>query len=129
MTYQNVKIGATDLGEVYANLVSCLSNLGNVYSGTAMDRTTLRATSDVGTGASKIAYALDLEAYGHSDVQSGKNLANQGLPLVLDATLGAAGSSGANTQASASDGIAAGYLLHDVVYSLAGVIGTITSNG
>jgi hypothetical protein len=128
MPSKNVKIGSTDLGEVYANLVSCLSNLGNVYSGTAMDRTTLRATSDVGTGASKIAYALDLEAYGHSDVQSGKNLANQGLPLVFEATLGASGSSGANNQASASDCIADVFLLHDVVYSLDGVSGNITAN-
>jgi len=113
-----------DLGEVYCNLVGCLSNLGNIYSATGMNRDTFIVADETGTSASKVAYALDLEAYGHSDVQSGKNLAGQGLPLVLEATLG---TSTAN-MASSADVLVDCYLLHDVVYSLDGMSGNITAN-
>ena len=37
MPSKNIKVGATDLGEAYANLVGCLSNLGNIYSATGMN--------------------------------------------------------------------------------------------
>ena len=113
-----------DIGEVYSNLVGCLSNLGNIYSGTSMNRDTFIVADETSTVASKIAYALDLEAYGHSDVQSGKNLANQGLPLVFEASLG----SGTANMASNADVLVDCYLLHDVVYSLDGVSGNITAN-
>ena len=124
MPSKNVAVSTTDIGEAYANLVGCLSNLGNIYSSTGMNASTFYLSSDTATSASKIAYALDLEAYGHSDVQSGKNLANQGLPLVFEATLG---SSSAN-QASSADVAVDCFLLHDVVYSLDGVSGNITAN-
>ena len=124
MPSKNVACSTTDKGEVYANLVGCLSNLGNIYSATGMNRDTFYLASDVGNVADKIAYALDLEAYGHSDVQSGKNLANQGLPLVFEANLG----SGNANQASAADVLVDCYLLHDVVYSLDGVSGNISAN-
>lgn len=124
MPSKNIAISTTDLGEGYANLVGCLSNLGNIYSATGMNRDTFYLASDVGTVASKVAYALDLEAYGHSDVQSGKNLANQGLPLVFEANLG----SGNSNQAATADILVDCYLLHDVVYSLDGVSGNITAN-
>lgn len=124
MPSKNVAVSTTDLGEVYANLVGCLSNLGNIYSATGMNRDTFYLADDTAVTASKVAYALDLEAYGHSDVQSGKNLANQGLPLVFEANLG---SSTAN-QASSADVLVDCYLLHDVVYSLDGVSGNITAN-
>jgi hypothetical protein len=124
MPSKNIAVSTTDIGEAYANLVGCLSNLGNIYSATGMNADTFYLADDTSTTASKIAYALDLEAYGHSDVQSGKNLANQGLPLVLEANLG---SSTAN-QASAADILVDCFLLHDVVYSLDGVSGNITAN-
>ena len=113
-----------DLGEVYCNLVGCLSNLGNIYSATGMNRDTFIVADETGTVASKVAYALDLEAYGHSDVQSGKNLAGQGLPLVLEANLG----TGTANIASSADVLVDCYLLHDVVYSLDGMSGNITAN-
>ena len=128
MPSKNVVIKNTadnnDLGEVYANLVGCLSNLGNIYSATGINRDTFIVADETSAVASKIAYALDLEAYGHSDVQSGKNLANQGLPLVLEANLG----SGTANMASSADVLVDCYLLHDVVYSLDGVSGNITAN-
>ena len=123
MPSKNIKVGATDPGEAYANLVGCLSNLGNIYSATGMNRDTFYLT-DAGNVGSKIAYALDLEAYGHSDVQSGKNLANQGLPLVFEATLAGDTTNGAKTNDIQVDC----FLLHDVVYSLDGVSGNITAN-
>lgn len=125
MPSKNVAISTTDLGEVYANLVGCLSNLGNIYSATGMNRDTFYLADDTAATASKVAYALDLESYGHSDVQSGKNLANQGLPLVLEANL--TDSNTAN-QAKTADCLVDCYLLHDVVYSLDGVSGNITAN-
>lgn len=124
MPSKNIACSTTDKGEVYANLVGCLSNLGNIYSASGMNRDTFYLASDVGNVADKIAYALDLEAYGHSDVQSGKNLANQGLPLVFEANLG----TGNANQASAADCLVDTYLLHDVVYSLDGISGNITAN-
>jgi len=114
MPSKNVAVGATDLGEVYANLQGCMSNLGNVNSASGMNRDTFILASDVGTVASKVAYALDLEAYGHSDVQSGKNLSGQGLPLVFEASLG----SGDANAAATLDVLQDCYLLHDVIYSL-----------
>jgi hypothetical protein len=122
MPSKNIAVATNDVGEAYANLVGCLSNLGNIYSATGMNRDTFYNSDD--RGCSKIAYALDLEAYGHSDVQSGKNLANQGLPLVLEVNTG----TGNANQASSADVLVDCYLLHDVVYSLDGVSGNITAN-
>ena len=125
---KNIAIANTadnvDLGEVYANLVGCLSNIGNIYSSTAMNVDTFIVADETGVVASKVAYALDLESYGSSSVQSGKNLANQGLPLVFEANLG----TGTANMASSADVLVDCFLLHDVVYSLNGIDGNITAN-
>ena len=121
---QSIATAAIDIGETYSTLVGCLSNLGNIYSSTAMNQDNFLKLDDTGTAAPKVAYGLDLEAYGHSDVQSGKNLANQGLPLVFEATLGAS----TTNQASSADCLCDCFLLHDVVYSLDGVSGSLQSN-
>ena len=129
MPHSDISVSTSDLGESYATLSQCLSNLGNVYSSTCMnvDNYRLPVDQDGSSGqatASKIAYGLDLESYGHSDVQSGKNLSNQGLPIVFNAQLG----TGTANQASTADCLCDMYLLYDVVYSLDGVSGTITAN-
>ena len=129
MPSSDISASATDFGEQYSTLLQCLANLGNVYSASCMDRDNFRMAIDQDGSssqaqASKCAYGLDLEAYGHSDVQSGKNLANQGLPIVFNATLG----SGTANQAATKDVLCDMFLLHDVVYSLDGVSGTITAN-
>ena len=121
---KQIAVSSDDPGEAYANLVGCLSNLGNIHSSTGMNRDTFYLDSDVGAVASKIAYGIDLESYGHSDVQSGKNLANQGLPLVFEAVLG----TGNANQAATADVLVDCFLLHDVVYSLDGISGNITAN-
>lgn len=121
---QSIAVASVDIGETYSTLVGCLSNLGNIYSSTAMNQDNFLKLDDTATAAPKVAYGLDLEAYGHSDVQSGKNLANQGLPLVFEATLGAS----TTNQASSADCLCDCFLLHDVVYSLDGVSGSLQSN-
>ena len=125
---KNITIANTadnvDLGEVYANLVGCLSNIGNIYSSTAMNADTFIVADETGTVASKVAYALDLESYGSSSVQSGKNLANSGLPLVFEANLG----TGSANMASSADILVDCFLLHDIVFSLSGIDGNISSN-
>tara|TARA_R110001632_G_scaffold154773_1_gene272911 strand:- start:1969 stop:3360 length:1392 start_codon:yes stop_codon:yes gene_type:complete len=129
MPHSDIAVSGTDLGESYATLTQCLSNLGNVYSSSCMNKDNYRFAIDTdgasATKGSKIAYGLDLESYGHSDVQSGKNLSNQGLPVVFNAQLSSA--TGAN-QALTADCSCDMYLLYDVVYSLDGVSGTITAN-
>lgn len=110
-----VQASATNIGETYSHLVRCLNNLGNSYAGTTMNRTTF-VTTNASNKGSKIAYGLDLESYGHSDVQSGKNLSGQGLPIVFRPTI--------TTSASM---LLDCYLLHDVVYTLDGISGTITA--
>ena len=117
--------GATgqNIGQTFAQLQNCFANLGNIYTGTCMNAVNFIGAND-NTHSSKVAYGLDLEAYGHSDVQSGKNLANQGLPIVF------------NCNASANNGglIQAGntsldtFLMYDVIYTLDGVSGTISAS-
>lgn len=129
MPNSDIAISATDFGQNYACLLQCLANLGNVYAATCIDRDNYRQAIDQDGSssqakASKIAYGIDLEAYGHSDVQSGKNLSNQGLPIVMNAQLG----TGTANQASSKDCLCDMFLLYDVVYSLDGVSGTITAN-
>lgn len=119
-----------DIGEAYSNLVMCLSNLGNVYSATCFtpDNFYLPDNNTSGTNTknigSRIAYGLDLEAYGHSNVQSGKNLANQGLPLVFECSLPSDATNSANGGAVLCDQ----FLLYDVVFTLDGISGSITAN-
>tara|TARA_R110002153_G_scaffold272900_1_gene442406 strand:+ start:90 stop:1484 length:1395 start_codon:yes stop_codon:yes gene_type:complete len=130
MPHADIAVSGTDLGESYATLTQCLSNLGNVYSSTCMNKDNYRLTIDQDGSssqapASKIAYGLDLESYGHSDVQSGKNLSNQGLPVVFNAQLS---TTATENQAASADCNCDMYLLYDVVYSLDGVSGTITAN-
>lgn len=124
MPSKDITFSAIDTGETYGALVQCLSNLGNINSSTCINKNTFRAANDT-TGASKVAFGLDLEAYGHSDVQSGKNLANQGLPIVFEANY----QSGAtNNCATDNDMLVDCFILHDVVYSLDGISGNITAN-
>jgi len=110
-----------NMGETFAQLQNCFANLGNIYTGTCITQDNFLAADDVAT-ASKVAYGLDLESYGHSDVQSGKNLANQGLPIVFNANI-----SGTNIL-SASAGLLDTFLMYDVIYTLDGVSGTISAS-
>jgi hypothetical protein len=109
-------VNGADIGESFSHLVNCLANLGNVYTGTMMVRQNYLKADN--SSSSRIAFGVDLETYGHSDVQSGMNLSGQGLPIVFRPTLGVVGGA-VNVDC---------YALHDVVYTLDGISGTITSS-
>lgn len=115
-----------NFGENFAQLMNCFANLGNIYTGTCIAQDTFIASNDL-EKASKISYGLDLESYGHSDVQSGKNLANQGLPIVFNATIN---KSAATSFLAAADttGLLDTFLMYDVIYTLDGVSGTISAS-
>jgi hypothetical protein len=116
--------GSRNMGESFAQLMNCFANLGNIYTGTCISQDTFISTNDL-TVASKIAYGLDLESYGHSDVQSGKNLANQGLPIVFNATID---KSTSFLNDDDTTGIVDTFLMYDVIYTLDGVSGTISAS-
>lgn len=119
-----------DIGEVYSNLMMSLSNLGNIYSASCFtpDNFFTPDNNTNGTGTKnigcRVAYALDLESYPHSNVQSGMSLANQGLPIVFEITT----NTGASNAGSSSPILMDQFLLYDVIYSLDGVSGTIVAN-
>ena len=70
--------------------------------------------------AGKNQFSIDLESYNASF--AGKNLSGQGLPVVLHATIGA---NGANAIGAVLVDL---YVIHDIVFILDGVTGTITAN-
>ena len=127
---RTAKANGRDIGEVYSNLVMCMANLGNVYSATCFTPNNFYLPDNNTSGTSsanlcsRVAYALDLEAYGHSNVQSGKNLANQGLPLVLELTCPNTDENAAKSSAVICDQ----FLMYDCVFSMDGVSGTLTAN-
>ena len=116
--------GSRNMGESFAQLQNCFANLGNIYTGTCITQDNFISAND-NTTSSKISYGLDLESYGHSDVQSGKNLANQGLPIVFNATLDSATSFLAT---ATNTGLVDTFLMYDVIYTLDGVSGTISAS-
>jgi hypothetical protein len=69
----------------------------------------------------KAVFALDLESY--NAAFAGKNLAGQGLPLVFHAQVG--GTEGAQANGALQCDL---YVIHDIVYVLDGVTGTLSAN-
>ena len=107
--------------EVYANLEMMQGRLGHTQSGSCINRSNFKQSNDQ-TAGSKIAYGLDLQAY--NGVQSGKNLSGAGVPIVLNATLGA---STANAAADAAILVDL-YLQYDCIFTLDGVSGVIAKS-
>jgi len=95
--------------------------LGHTQSGSCINRSNFKQSNDQ-TAGSKIAYGLDLQAY--NGVQSGKNLSGAGVPIVLNATLGA---STANAAADAAILVDL-YLQYDCIFTLDGVSGVIAKS-
>jgi len=116
-----------NIGESFAQLQNCFANLGNIYTGTCIKQNTFISANDL-TTASKIAYGLDLESYGHSDVQSGKNLANQGLPIVFNANINSTSTTTSFLKDTDTTGLLDTFLMYDVIYTLDGVSGTISAS-
>ncbi len=130
---QQIKCSASDKGELMANTqmalgyynsdlrgCDCISSLdlpkpvSIYYRSAANDKTGL---------CSRSLFSLDLESY--DAAYAGKNLAGQGLPLVLHAQTG----DGVNNFGGAATACLVDlFVVHDVMYILDGATGIITAN-
>ena len=130
---QQIKCSATDKGELMANTqlalgyfssdlrgCDCISGLSDAKPVSIYYRS---AADDKLAKPSRCLFALDLESY--DAAYAGKNLAGQGLPLVLHAQTG----DGANNFGGAATACLVDlFVVHDVMYVLDGATGVITAN-
>tara|TARA_R110002020_G_scaffold474331_1_gene705343 strand:- start:1631 stop:3025 length:1395 start_codon:yes stop_codon:yes gene_type:complete len=128
-------VASNDTGEVYANNTMALghfdSNLrasvggatGNTPSAIVPPYIVAQnvANNDRDIG-SLVTYCLDLETYGEG--LAGKNLAGQGLPLVLHANLGTGGAQNVVGAAALADL----FVIHDIIFKLDGTTGVLTAS-
>jgi len=118
-------VGGVDIGGAYNNTLMALghynSNLrGSISNASTAGSAYMQAVASDPTLSSRCAFALDLESYGEG--LSGMNLAGQGLPLVLHLNCGATGA------ASVGALLADLYVIHDVIFTLDGVSGTLSAS-
>ena len=130
---QQIKCSAADKGELMANTqmalgyfnsdlrgCDCISGLNNAKPVSIFYRS---AADDKLAKPSRCLFSLDLESYDAS--YAGKNLAGQGLPLVLHAQTG----DGANNFGGVATACLVDiFVVHDVMYVLDGATGVITAN-
>ena len=125
---QQISCSTSDKGELLANTqlalgyfnsdlrgCDCIADLNLAIPVSIYYR---NATDDKAKRPSRCLFSLDLESY--DAAYAGKNLAGQGLPLVLHAQTG----DGANENACLVDL----FVVHDVMYVLDGATGVITAN-
>ena len=112
-----------DLGEVLANTQLALghysSDLRSLCADAAVYYMAAGAANDK-VLSSRAVFALDLETYGEG--LAGKNLSGQGLPLVLHAQ------TGANSAQEVGAVLADLFVIHDIIFQLDGVSGTMTAS-
>jgi len=129
---QQIKCSATDKGELMANTQMALGYFNSdlrgcdCISGLNLAKPVsiyYRATADdKAAKPSRCLFSLDLESY--NAAYAGKNLAGQGLPLVLHAQTG----DGANNFGdSATACLVDLFVVHDVMYVLDGATGVMSS--
>ena len=112
-------MAGNDLGALAVNTSLALGHYDSNLRGVTANRQFFMATTDT-TLSSRCAFALDLESYGEG--LSGKNLSGQGLPLVLHCQIGAG-------KAPTIGAILADlYIIHDVIFQLDGISGTLTAS-
>ena len=130
---QQIKCSASDKGELMANTqlalgyfnsdlrgCDCISGLSDAKPVSIYYRS---AADDKLAKPSRCLFSLDLESY--DAAYAGKNLAGQGLPLVLHAQTG----DGANNFGGAATACLVDlFVVHDVMYVLDGATGVITAN-
>ena len=130
---QQIECSASDKGELMANTqmalgyfnsdlrgCDCISGLYNAKPVSIFYR---NATDDKLAKCSRCLFSLDLESY--NAAYAGKNLAGQGLPLVLHAQTGdgAQNFGGVNTACLVDT-----FVLHDTMFILDGATGVISAN-
>ncbi len=121
-----------DLGGVLNNTLMALGHYDSNLRGASFDvsqanrKYMQQIGADDGTSDNKatssVAFSLDLESYGEG--LSGMNLAGQGLPLVLYLNCGG----GATRAATVGALLADLYVVHDVIFTLDGVSGTLSAS-
>ena len=116
-----------DLGSCYNNTLMALGHYDSNLRGSSSTRATdfgqyMQLVAVDLTESSKCVFALDLESYGEG--LSGMNLAGQGLPLVLHANFGGTATRAGNGNALIADL----YVVHDVIFTLDGVSGTMSAS-
>ena len=124
-------IDGIDMGELLSNTQLALGH----YSSDLRGICSIHTTADMADGGneeylnhsehdgkcSKAVFALDLESY--NAAFAGMNLAGQGLPLIWHAQVG--GTEGAQANGALQCDL---FVIHDVVYVLDGVTGTLSAN-
>ena len=121
------EVDGYDAGSLLNNTLQALGHYNSNLRGFAGD-------FDIGNGvyiqagasdnvlSSKCVFALDLETYGEG--LNGMNLAGQGLPLVLHLNSGGNGARASTVGALIADL----YVVHDVIFTLDGVSGTMSAS-
>lgn len=126
----NSAVDGQDLGSCYNNTLMALGHYDSNLRGGSITRAVdfgqyMQLVANDLTESSKCFFALDLESYGEG--LSGMNLAGQGLPLVLHANFGATNNAGGRSGANNAI-IADLYVVHDVIFTLDGVSGTLSAS-
>jgi hypothetical protein len=126
---QQIKASVTDPGQLVTSTQLALGYFSSDLRGvnalektnTAKPESTYYQTSakELIGHTSRCQFAIDLESY--EAAYAGKNLAGQGLPLVLHCTTG----TGDNTQSAS---LCDCYVIHDTMFILDGASGVITAN-
>jgi hypothetical protein len=116
-----------DLGGALNNTLLALGHYDSNLRGASFDvdtqhRKYMQVVADDDDRSSSVAFSLDLESYGEG--LSGMNLAGQGLPLVLYLNCGAGAARAATVGALLADL----YVIHDVIFTLDGVSGTLSAS-
>ncbi len=126
-----IKVATTtdglDLGGSLNNTLMALGHYDSNLRGASFDvdtqhRKYMQAAADDDDRSSSVAFSLDLESYGEG--LSGMNLAGQGLPLVLYLNCGATAQRASTVGALLADL----YIVHDVIFTLDGVSGTLSAS-
>ncbi len=116
-----------DLGGAFNNTLMALGHYDSNLRGASFDVSTqhrkyMQNVADDNDRSSSVAFSLDLEQYGEG--LSGMNLAGQGLPLVLHLNCGAGAARASTVGALLADL----YVVHDVIFTLDGVSGTLSAS-
>ena len=116
-----------DLGGAFNNTLLALGHYDSNLRGASCDvdaqhRKYMQNVADDNDRSSSVAFSLDLESYGEG--LSGMNLAGQGLPLVLYLNCGAGAARASTVGALLADL----YVIHDVIFTLDGVSGTLSAS-
>jgi len=116
-----------DLGGALNNTLMALGHYDSNLRGASFDvdtqhRKYMQSAADDDDRSSSVAFSLDLESYGEG--LSGMNLAGQGLPLVLYLNCGATAQRASTVGALLADL----YIVHDVIFTLDGVSGTLSAS-